>query len=366
MTHRRNILIAGGKTGGHLFPGIAVAQALQKLDPSVQILFAGTDSLFEKNTLQSYGFAHASISARPVKGGSLFQKAYGFAAVLVCLIQSMKIILQFKPDFVLGVGGFSSFSVVLAAWIFRIPTAIQEQNAFPGMTNRMLTRFCDTIFTSFAFTRGMAQNPKTRFVGNPVREKDPDQHMDEPWLSDITPADFILLVTGGSQGASSINRAVVEMAGRMADIRDIYIIFQTGATDEDRVKTTLESMGIRARVQGFFHNMPTLLDRADLVICRAGAGTISELAAKGVPAILVPFPHAADNHQAFNARSLADNGAALVMADRDLSGDALYQTVMALKSDPGRRHRMAAAMKQMAKPDAAAHIAAHILDSKEL
>jgi UDP-N-acetylglucosamine--N-acetylmuramyl-(pentapeptide) pyrophosphoryl-undecaprenol N-acetylglucosamine transferase len=365
MTQRRNILIAGGKTGGHLFPGIAVAQAIRKLQPSARILFAGTNAPFEKNTLKTYGFDHTSIFARPVKGGSLFQKLYGLAIIVVSLIQSLWIVWRFKPDVVLGVGAFSSFAVVLAAWILRVPTAIQEQNASPGMTNRMLARFCDTIFTAFESTNELAQNPKTRFVGNPVREQDPFQDMDAPWLSDIKPDDFILLVTGGSQGASSINRAVVDMAGRMTDIRNLYIIFQTGAADEARVKERLQSLEIRARVQAFFYNMPSLLDRTDLVICRAGAGTIFELAIKAVPAILVPFPHAADDHQTVNARFFADKGAALVMADRDLSGHALYKTVTALQSDPGRRSLMADAMKQMAKPDAAARIAAHMLHIKE-
>jgi len=365
MTSRRNILIAGGKTGGHLFPGIAVAQALQRLQPGVKILFVGTSAPFEISTLKTYGFDHTSISAHPVKGRGLFTKLYGLAMTLVSLCQSFVIILRFKPDFVLGVGGFSSFAVVLAAWILRVPTAIQEQNAIPGITNRILSRFCGTVFTSFASTRGLAHNPRTRFSGNPVREKGPVQDMDVPWFTDIRPQDFIILVTGGSQGASSINQAVADMAQHLKDCDDLFLIVQTGAADENRIKKAFLSLEIRARVQAFFHNMPALLDKADLVICRAGAGTLSELALKGVPAILVPYPHAADDHQRFNARSLADKGAALVMADKNLSGHALGQAVMALKSDPDQRQRMAAAMKHMARPHAADHIAAHILDIKE-
>ncbi len=365
MTSTHRILIAGGKTGGHLFPGIAVAQALQRLQPGVQILFVGTNTPFEISTLKTYGFDHTSISAHPVKGKGLFTKLYGLAMVLVSLCQSFVIIWRFKPDFVLGVGGFSSFAVVLAAWILRVPTAIQEQNAIPGITNRMLARFCGTVFTSFPSTRGMAHNPRTRFVGNPVREKGPVQDMEASWLSDIRPEDFIILVTGGSQGASSINQAVIAMAQDLAGTRDMFIILQTGSADEARIKKAFQSLKIRARVQAFFHNMPALMDRADLVICRAGAGTISELTLKGVPAILVPYPHAADDHQRFNARSLADTGAALVMADNKLSGHALGQAVLALKSDPDQRQWMAAAMKQMARPHAADHIAAHILDIKE-
>ncbi|MCA1794121.1 MAG: undecaprenyldiphospho-muramoylpentapeptide beta-N-acetylglucosaminyltransferase [Desulfotignum sp.] len=366
MTNRRNILIAGGKTGGHLFPGIAVAQALQRIQPSVRILFVGTDAPFEVSTLHTFGFDHAAILAKPLKGGGAIKKMYGLAMILVSLCQSLGIIVRFKPDFVLGVGGFSSFAVVLAAWILRIPTAIQEQNAIPGITNRILARFCGTIFTAFESTRGMAHNPKTRCVGNPVRETGPRKDVDTSWLSDITPQDFILLVTGGSQGASSINQAVLDMAPLLADTKDLFLILQTGAADESRIKKAFQSLEIRARIQAFFHNMPALVEKADLVICRAGAGTISELAVKGVPAILVPFPHAADDHQTVNARSVADKGAALVMADRQLSGQSLYQAVMAIQSDQNQRYQMAAAMKQLARPDAADHIAAHILQIKEL
>jgi UDP-N-acetylglucosamine--N-acetylmuramyl-(pentapeptide) pyrophosphoryl-undecaprenol N-acetylglucosamine transferase len=365
MTARDHILIAGGKTGGHLFPGIAVAQALQQMNPSVRILFAGTGAPFETATLKSYGFDHTPIFSRPLKGRSLLQKLVGLSAIVISLCQSLWIVWQFKPRFVLGVGGFSSFAVVLAAWILRVPRAIQEQNAFPGMTNRILARFSDTIFTAFESTRGLSHHPKTRFVGNPVREKGPDQDIDASWLADIGPDDFILLVTGGSQGASSINRAVVDMAGRMADTRNLFIIFQTGADDEPQVRTALQTLGIRARVQAFFQNMPALLDRADLVICRAGAGTLSELAIKGVPAILVPYPHAADDHQTFNARSLTDKNAALMIADRELSGHVLLEAVTKMISDPGRRQQMSDAMKQLAKPDAAAVIATHILQKKE-
>jgi UDP-N-acetylglucosamine--N-acetylmuramyl-(pentapeptide) pyrophosphoryl-undecaprenol N-acetylglucosamine transferase len=365
MTARVHILIAGGKTGGHLFPGIAVAQALQQINPSVRILFAGTSAPFETATLKSYGFEHVCIFSRPLKGRSMLQKLAGLSAIVISLFQSLWIVWRFKPKFVLGVGGFSSFAVVLAAWILRVPRAIQEQNAFPGMTNRILARFSDTIFTAFEPTRGLSHHPQARFVGNPVREKGPDQEIDVPWFTDIGPDDFTLLVTGGSQGASSINRAVVDMAGRMPDTRKLYIIFQTGADDAPHVNAALQSLGIRARVQAFFQNMPALLDRADLVICRAGAGTLSELAIKGVPAILVPYPHAADDHQTFNARSLTDKGAALMIADRKLSGDVLLEAVIKLTSDPGLRQQMADAMKQMAKPDAATRIAAHILPKKE-
>ncbi|MDT8377723.1 MAG: undecaprenyldiphospho-muramoylpentapeptide beta-N-acetylglucosaminyltransferase [Desulfotignum sp.] len=365
MTDRFHVIIAGGKTGGHLFPGIAVAQALQRRHPAVRLLFVGTDTPFEIQTLKTYGLDHTPIFSRPLKGRSLFRKLTGTAAILVSLIQSLWIVWRFKPDFVLGVGGYSSFAVVLAAWILRIPTAIQEQNAFPGITNRMLARFCTVIFTAFEDTRGFEQNPKTRLTGNPVREQGPEIQTDASRIEDIDSTDFVLLVTGGSQGASSINRAVVDMAARMTDMPDLFIIFQTGTGHDAAVSAQLESLGIRARVQPFFPDMPRLMEQADLMICRAGAGTLSEMAVKGVPAILVPYPFAADDHQTHNAQSLVDQGAAQIVADRELSGDLLYQRVVDLKSNPEKRCQMAESMAKLARPDAADRIAAYILETKE-
>ncbi len=199
MTDRFHVIIAGGKTGGHLFPGIAVAQALKRKQPTTQIRFVGTNAPFETQTVKTYGFDHLSIFSRPLKGRSLVQKLTGTAAILVSLAQSFWILWRFKPDFVLGVGGYSSFAVVLAAWLLRVPTAIQEQNAFPGITNRMLARFCTTIFTAFESTRGFSENPKTVVTGNPVREQGAAVPTETSWISDIDSTDFVLLVTGGSR-----------------------------------------------------------------------------------------------------------------------------------------------------------------------
>lgn len=365
MTGPLKVMITGGKTGGHLFPGIAVAQALRRRDPAVRIRFVGTNTLFEKQMVTAYGFDHSSIFSRPLKGRTLVQKLTGTIAVLVSLTQALWIVWRFRPDFVLGVGGYASFAVVLAAWLLRVPTAIQEQNAFPGMTNRMLARFSTTIFTAFESTRGFSGNSRTQVSGNPVRAQGPVDQTRETGMQDIDPEDFVLLVTGGSQGAASINRAVVDMAGRITDMPDLFILFQTGAGQDLTVREQLRLLGIRARVQPFFPDMPALMERSDLVICRAGAGTLSELALKGAPAILVPYPHAADDHQTHNAGSVAETGAALVVADRDLSGEVLFQMLLDLKQDPERLNRMARAMATLAKPDAADRIAAHILQAKE-
>ncbi len=365
MTHSSlNIIIAGGKTGGHLFPGIAVASALKAATDNVNCLFVGTNAPFETRTLKQYGFAHKAILAQPIKGGSIVKKAYAICMILVSLIQSLTILVRFKPGFVLGVGGFSSFAVVLAAWIMRIPTGIQEQNAIPGMTNRLLARFTDTIFTSFEATRGWEDNPKTTFTGTPVRRTDDSGPKGLEDLDNFRHDRFTILVTGGSQGASSINNAFVDALARLDDPERCNIIHQTGKTDETRIKDAYQNLGINAEVKAFFNTMPQIQTAADLVIARAGAGTIAELSEKGKAVILIPFPHAADDHQTYNAKALEDKGAAIMIQDGQLNGSRLFDVMDALINDNQRRKRMAAALKSLAMPDADMKIATHILNIK--
>ncbi len=364
-----NLVIAGGKTGGHLFPGIAVAQALKSENPHARILFVGTDAPFEISTLKTYGLNHKTIISKPIKGGSLMDKLTSSSLILVSLIQSLIILTRFKPDFVLGVGGFSSFAVVLAAWILRIPRAIQEQNSIPGITNRLLSRFANTIFTAFEPTKGMPINHKTQYVGNPVRRTSPRQgqnsNQDSNLGTDIKPGDFTILVTGGSQGAATINHAVIEALNLM-DLTRVHIIHQTGIPEESQIREAYDKLKVTSTVRAFFQDMPALQDRASLVITRAGASTISELSIKGVPAILVPFPYAADDHQTYNAKTLADKGAAILIADRDLTGQLLKETIQTLRTDKEKLKEMGIAFKQLAMPDADKIIAAVILNTKKM
>ena len=360
------LIIAGGKTGGHLFPGIAVAQALTAAAPLAEILFVGTDAPFEVSALKRYGFNHKAIAARPIKGGSLFSKLKSISVILVSLIQSMIILIQFKPDYVLGVGGFSSFAVVVAAWILRIPRAIQEQNSIPGITNRILSRFANTIFTSFETTRGIDQNPKTRYVGNPMRRTSSVSPTKPARQTDTCPEAFTILVTGGSQGAASINQAFIQAIKLMDNLDGINIVHQTGLAQEKQIQEIYGTLKVNSTVQAFFHDMPALQSTASLVITRAGAGTISELSAKGKPAILVPFPHAADDHQTFNAKIMADKGAAILIADKDLTGQLLKEKIQNLMANPEKLKKMGTAFKQLAMPDADKTIARAILNTKRV
>lgn len=365
MPKNKHVIIAGGKTGGHLFPGIAVAQALMEKDPSTKILFVGTSAPFETDTLARYGFAHKSIIARPIKGKNIFAKAWSASLVGISLFQALVIIIAFRTDFILGVGGFSSFALVLAGRILFRDTAIHEQNAFPGMTNRMLSKIARTRFISFKETTGMPENETTLLVGNPVRRplSTPLENIksDDSVINQINADDFLILVTGGSQGAASINRAFTDAAAMMKDTRQLFIIHQTGKNAEAQIRQFYATRDIRHKAAAFFYDMPAIQDRADLVISRAGAGTVSELCIKGKPAILVPYPYAADDHQTANARFLADQGACIMIADKDLTGETLLAAIEDLQHDTNKRSRMADTMKALAMPHGADLIADRIL-----
>jgi len=362
-----NIIIAGGKTGGHLFPGIAIARALERIlettSHDVNILFVGTNALFETQTLKKYGYAHKAIYSKPIKGGNIIYKILAASIIFISLIQSLIIMKNFKPEFVLGVGGFSSFAVIIAAWIFGIPTAIQEQNAFPGMTNSMLSKFTKTIFTSFQDTKGLINNPKVKYVGNPVRKATSIETKEDLDLNSYDSDKFTILVTGGSQGAASINNAFIDALELMENPNQFNIIHQTGINEEALIKGKYKDLKINAAARAFFHDMPKIQKMADLVITRAGAGIIAEICIEEVPAILIPFPYAADDHQTFNAKALEEKGAAIMIQDKNLTGQILKTNMENLIKDKDRLESMSRALEQLSMPDADEKIASYILNT---
>ncbi len=367
MSKTLRIIIAGGKTGGHLFPGIAIAQALErvleKTDKRAETLFVGTRAMFEIQTLEKYGYAHKAIYSKPVKGGNIFDKIFAASVILISLIHSLIIMRTFKPNFVMGVGGFPSFAVIMAAWMFRIPTAIQEQNAYPGMTNSILSKFTNTIFTSFKDTKGFGSNPKVKYVGNPVRRTTNRQTGYPLNLDSYDPDRFTLLVTGGSQGAVSINNAFMDALELMERPEERFnIIHQTGISEETFIKEKYKHLKISANARAFFHDMPEVQKVSDIVITRAGAGIIAEICTQGLPAILIPFPYAADDHQTINAKTLEKEGGAIMLHERDLTGEVLKKKIEALVHSKERLKSMGRGLKGLAMPDADEKIAFHILN----
>jgi UDP-N-acetylglucosamine--N-acetylmuramyl-(pentapeptide) pyrophosphoryl-undecaprenol N-acetylglucosamine transferase len=274
------------------------------------------------------------------------------------LLQSMAVLRRFDPDVVVGVGGYASGPAVMAAWMLRIPTAVQEQNALPGMTNRLLGRFARAVFIAFEEARPFFPIGRTHLLGNPIRRAFLDNYLH----SKPPGARLSILVTGGSQGAHGLNTRLADAVERLAPALGprLRIVHQTGAKDLEGMRARYERLsptGIEVSATPFIEDMAGAYAEADLLVCRAGATTIAELTVCKKPAILVPFPFAADDHQTVNARSLVQAGAALLMQERDLTGEALAAELRALESDRPRLTRMARASALLGRPEAAREIA---------
>lgn len=349
-------IIAGGGTGGHLYPGLAVAEALARLRPSAEVLFVGTANGIEARVVPAAGRRLATIDVEGVKNrgaGALFKAAY---QVPKSIGQSLRILAEFKPTAVLGVGGYAGGPMLMAAWLKRLPTFIQEQNAYPGITNRILSRFVRGIFTSLPGTQGFPE-AKVKLVGNPIRASI------RPGTS---PAKFTLLVFGGSQGSRAINRALAEAAPLLADRNDrLRVIHQQGRDTAVDVAGAYRAAGIDADVRTYFDDMPEQYAQASLAVCRAGATSLAELAAAGLPAVLLPFPFAADNHQEKNADVVAAAGAAVKLRDADASGARMAELIRAFMDQPAKREATAAAMRGLARPQAAEDLVRAVLAATE-
>jgi UDP-N-acetylglucosamine--N-acetylmuramyl-(pentapeptide) pyrophosphoryl-undecaprenol N-acetylglucosamine transferase len=351
------VLIAGGGTGGHLYPGIALAREIQRRDPSAAITFVGTATGVEARVVPREGFPLELIRVSGLKGMSRRDRVKGFAILPLATIDAWRVISKHRPRVVIGVGGFASGPVLLLAALRRLPTLLLEQNAHPGVTNRILARVVRAA--AVTFHESLTFFPKIGFVtGNPVRPeffrgfKEADDRQSAPRDA------ARVLIFGGSQGAHAINVAMVEAAPQLAAAgARLAITHQTGERDVELVRDAYQRAGLPARVEAFLFEMDREMTNADVVVARAGATTLAELAAARRPAILVPLPRATDDHQRKNAEVIAKNGGAEVIDQRELTGDRLAAAILSLAADEPRRQRMAAAMATFARPDAAARIA---------
>ena len=346
------VVIAGGGTGGHLYPGIAVARELLRRMPDATVTFAGTARGIETRVVPREGFALDLLRSSGLKGTSPVALARGLSLLPLSGMDAWRILSRRRPDVVLGVGGYSSGPVMAAAALRGIPTMLLEQNAVPGLTNRLLARVVSAAAVTFEST--VSFFGRRAFVaGNPIRQEFLTAAAGEPGSSDgaVGTAPRVLIF-GGSQGAHAINMAMVEAAPRLADA-GVAITHQTGERDVEPVRDAYRKAGVDARVEPFLYEMDREMRAADVVICRAGATTIAELTAAGKPSVLIPLPTAADDHQRKNAEVLARAGAADMIEQKDLSGAAIADRIRALVADSGRRERMAAAARSLARPDAA-------------
>jgi UDP-N-acetylglucosamine--N-acetylmuramyl-(pentapeptide) pyrophosphoryl-undecaprenol N-acetylglucosamine transferase len=342
-------ILAGGGTGGHVIPAIAIAQELQK-DYSAEVLFIGTARGIENRLVPAAGFPLRLIQVGALNKVSFKTRLKTSVDLPRAVLHSRRILSEFRPDVVIGVGGYASGPAMLAAILKRIPTLAFEPNYVPGFANRRVARFVSAAAVHFEETAKYFRNATV--TGVPVR-----QAFFEINKSSGNSAPT-LLVFGGSQGAHAINQVVIEAASALqARVPGIQIVHQTGERDYNDAQAAYASLGASAEAHRFIDDMPGFFARADLILCRSGASTVAELTAAGKPAVLVPFPRAADDHQKRNAEALERAGAAVMLEESKLNGDSLVATVSALLVDRDRLKKMHDAARKLSHPNAARDIA---------
>jgi UDP-N-acetylglucosamine--N-acetylmuramyl-(pentapeptide) pyrophosphoryl-undecaprenol N-acetylglucosamine transferase len=347
------IVIAAGGTGGHLYPAVALARAFQQKNSATTIVFVGTARGLESKVLAHEGFELLLISARPVMGKNVIKAAQGLLSLPVSLWQCLKILKARCVDLVIGVGGYTSPMMVLAAALTGTARVILEPNAYPGMANKAVGPFAQRVFLSYESAASSFDRRKIRVVGTPVRKEFVEQSSQERIATPV-PGQYRLLIFGGSQGARAINSAVIEgLPDLMKRHPQLSVIHQTGDADYGRVTDAYRRAGISAQVTPFLYDMPSTLRSADLVVARAGAMTVAELAACGKPAILIPLPQAIYDHQTRNAKVMEAGGAAVVLSQAELTGARLTDAIANILDDPERLRAMSDCSRSMRRIDAA-------------
>jgi UDP-N-acetylglucosamine--N-acetylmuramyl-(pentapeptide) pyrophosphoryl-undecaprenol N-acetylglucosamine transferase len=323
------VVIAGGGTGGHLYPGIAIAREVLK-EAGNDVLFIGTEQGIEARVLPREGLPIRFITVGKLKGMKLGPLIKTMATLPLSILQAVLLLRETRPDVVIGVGGYASGPVALAAWVVHIPLLIVEPNSYAGLANRKLGKLARKVILSFPGTGAQKFFPaeKTKRVG-PLVRKGIDQGNREKALEDfgLAPGNFTIFVMGGSGGAHAINMAMKEAAGKLSKLERLQVLHQTGEKDVAEVTAGYRDAGVRAVVLPYIHDMAGAYAAADLVVSRSGATTVAELAVCGKRAVLIPFPFAADNHQEYNARALAEKGMADVIVQRDLTPEMLADLI---------------------------------------
>jgi UDP-N-acetylglucosamine--N-acetylmuramyl-(pentapeptide) pyrophosphoryl-undecaprenol N-acetylglucosamine transferase len=342
------LIIAGGGTGGHLFPGIAVANAMRERIGTTRIRFIGTSRLLDQKALAGQGFELATLACGGVKGLGLLTRMRSVLRMPGAILEARRLLKDFAPDLVFGVGGYVTGPVLLAARSLGVPIAIHEQNSVPGMANRFAGRLADRIFISLPCVPEFPAK-KTVQTGNPVRREilaaSSSLRSSRPFST--------VLVLGGSQGAHRVNLLMLEAMDILSRTQDkLRVIHQTGAADEAMVRQGYERIGVAAEVSAFIRDMAGAYSRADLVVSRAGATTLAELAVMGLPALVIPYPYAADDHQTTNGQYYQKGNGCKVLPESILSGEILAQTISECLHNPEELHTMSANMKTMAMPEA--------------
>ncbi|MCG3173032.1 MAG: UDP-N-acetylglucosamine--N-acetylmuramyl-(pentapeptide) pyrophosphoryl-undecaprenol N-acetylglucosamine transferase [Myxococcota bacterium] len=355
------LMIAGGGTGGHLYPGVAVAEEFCARAPGNRVVFAGTRRGLEARLIPPLGYPLHFVDASGLKGMGASGAMRSLMRLPRSFLQAWSILSRERPAFVVGVGGYASAPLVAAAWLRGAITAIIEPNAEPGLANRLLARVVRRIYIAFPGVSAAFPARRTLYTGTPLRKSILGLAPGEKTARDPS-GRLRLLITGGSQGARRLNEITVETLRVLGDEREGFDVWhQTGANDHGRILQLYKDHGTGVRVDAFIDPMSEAYRWADLAISRAGAGTVSELAAAGLPAILVPFPYAADNHQEKNAAEIAAAGGAIMFREADLTAEGLASALRGLRANPDRLREMSRRAASLGKPGAAAEIVDDLL-----
>lgn len=356
----QKVVIAGGGTGGHLFPGLAVADILRQR--GVEVTFVGTAGGIEHRLVPLHGYPLRLIQVQGLKGKGIVQMMRNALRIPQSLLQARRILKEIAPDVVLGVGGYASGPTALIAARKGLPMAILEQNSVPGLTNRILGRFARAIFTFFPEAASHFRSDRVLQIGNPIRSA----LLDIPFQPSHAQSARVLIL-GGSQGAHALNQLVIKalaLGREQKSLPPFHMVHQTGKSDHDMVLKAYQEMGWNPQqleVYPFIDDMAKLYARSDFVISRAGATTLAEMTALGLPSILIPLPTAADDHQTKNAAYLSNMGAACLLPQKETSSADLLAEIQNLVFSPSQRIKMAEASKSLGRPLAASHVADLIL-----
>jgi UDP-N-acetylglucosamine--N-acetylmuramyl-(pentapeptide) pyrophosphoryl-undecaprenol N-acetylglucosamine transferase len=346
---RETLMIAGGGTGGHIYPAIAIAQEWMSRDAARKVIFVGTENGLEKTIVPKAGFPIEFVSVAGLKGKGIADTIKGLVRLPAGFSQSFALVGRHRPNVVLGVGGYSSGPVLLAARLRGVPTAIHESNAFPGLANRLLARFVTVVAVAFEAAGSRMKRADAVLTGNPIRKE-----FFETAAAPRTDSHKRLLIFGGSQGSRVINDAIAGALLFMAPLKGrIDLVHQTGPKELERMQEAYRASAFpNARVVPYVDPIVTEIVSADLVVSRAGAMTVGELAAAGRAAILIPFAAATDNHQELNARAVEQAGGAVVITERELSPEKLAFAITEIVNDSDRTARMGEAARTLSAPQA--------------
>lgn len=379
------VLVTGGGTGGHIYPALSISTRIRERVPGAELLYVGTAEGLEARLVPGSGLPFIAIAARGLVGKPLWQRIGGLPAVAAGLGQALAILRRFRPDVVVGTGGYASWPVAAAAVLLRVPLVIQEQNVIPGVTNRLLSRFARLVAAAFEDSRAcFPRRARVVVTGNPVRPEilRADRNQARARFG-LPPATTLVLVFMGSRGSATVNRALVRTMPRLAGQPGLEILYAAGESYFARVVADLRGAGLSPSAQGaggnrdgeagvrlggnivvrpYIHEMVDALAAADLVVARAGAITLAEITARGLPALLIPSPHVTHRHQERNAGVLARQGAALVLREEDLTGESLADRILELAADRRALRAMGERSRRLGRPGAVDDIVDRVLE----